>query len=120
MDGASSGLDADTVQGVAATNIPRIASGTYSGNGASPRTISLSFTPKIVFILYPGTGGGFAVAIHASKGVILTDSDNIVDTDANHPLVTTNGFIVRTDGSNSIGTNTNGITYTYVAFGTLA
>ena len=70
---------------VAAGTIPKIAVGTYTGNGSrnSFRTITLGFEPKMVMILESGTFStnkgaiavkGFDVKVDSSVGLKLTST----------------------------------------------
>jgi hypothetical protein len=93
------------------TNMARIASGSYAGNGAASRTISLPFTPQIVFVQRTsGDANIWILAGHDAIQLHPTDSNEVSSLTGNVP--TTNGFIVT-----SSGPNVNGSTYNYRAIG---
>lgn len=85
--------------------------GTYTGDGATTKTINLDFTPQAVIVRGAGgtslSGGSLAVTGSPYKGfgnkTVLT--------------ITTNGFIVSKDNNNS-QTNANATNeiYNYIAF----
>lgn len=96
----------------------KVSQGTYTGNNSSNRTISLTFTPKIVFVINQTSGSNFFIgwstvgmAINESGPAITVqtaDSDSV-------PKPTTNGFIVGGSDSSSLNYNSN--TFNYVAIG---
>jgi len=100
----------------------KISSGTYTGNDASNRTISLPFTPKLVFVSF--TRGSDASGINTigwyssnDKNGIYIQNTTISGADNNElrPLPTTNGFIVS--GTNRGFLNSLNKVYTYFAIG---
>lgn len=97
----------------------KIATGTYTGNGGTDRTIALSFTPTLVFIEYVtnATYAISAIGASGSLGVRTTSGTDMVGTAVNNqrPIPTTNGFIVS--GSAGGELNINAAVYRYVAFG---
>lgn len=103
-------------------DMAKIASGTYTGDDTSPRTIALPFTPKIVFIsilsgalwmtiLEPGNPGITSGAKYSSSG---TDGDT--DNAGLQVGLVTNGFRVGGAGYD-VGANGDGFTYNYTAIG---
>jgi len=104
-----------------------ITSGGYTGNATSPRTISLSFTPKFVYVTRLGgstptdsvTGITGYDATAPTLGKYDTSNSNIASYlagDNNSIVITTNGFIVRHNSTYN-GYNINGISYGYTAIG---
>jgi hypothetical protein len=94
------------------------ATGTYTGNDATNRTIALAFTPKLV-ILDAGSNGYLFVS-NVNTGtyghqVPSGSTPQHEAANATRPALTTNGFIVSgTAGSN---TNRNAAPYYYFASG---
>ena len=101
--------------------MPRIMTGTYTGDGAATRTISLGFTPKCVYVCLPqGTissgsdrfFGGFAVTgSPAITGYIG---------DPNPVAVVSGGFQVvyaHPDNARYVMSNNSGQVYHYIAVG---
>lgn len=95
----------EAVAAVTAT-VPKIAMGTYTGNGAASRTISLNFTPKAVFVCtqwgetsyyspgsYYGYGGlaleGHPAQLSYSAGGETTVTDLIIIIDRGFQVVCT-------------------------------
>ena len=110
------------VEAVAAV-IPQIAFGTYTGNGAASQTISLAFTPTVVFVcrmdggLYINSGSG-----HVYGGLALTGNPAYHDYNGTHPSVSivTNGFTVyyqKIDSYSTISSNKEDTVFHYIAFG---
>ncbi|MEG6521151.1 DUF7483 domain-containing protein [Desulfotomaculum sp. 1211_IL3151] len=106
----------------------KIKTGTYTGNGSSSaRTISVGFTPSLVFIttlgksssqvqfsslVYDGTGAAFYdIAYNAA-----TISDEIQSSTNGASQIVTDGFTVCCPTS-SLGINMSGVSYGYVAIG---
>lgn len=101
------------------TEKAKIVTGTYTGNDATNRTISLGFTPKAVLVIpadtvlhdtggnYDNYNGGLAVT-----GKPATDSNN-----QNVVAITDGGFIVRNFRSppSYIWTNSSSYTFNYIA-----
>jgi len=98
-------------QSVAANARP-YASGTYTGNGAASRIISLPFTPAAVFVVSKnGTMRDVGGSMYG--GLAVTGSD--VNNGSGAALsTTTSGFIVY--AGSQAATNQNGGTYHYIAF----
>ena len=94
--------------------VPKIVTGTYNGNGAGSRTIALSFTPKAVLVV-DSTGRMSIVDsyYYAYGGLAVTGAD------ASAVSITTNGFVVRTNGNASprLAANNNNTAYFYLAIG---
>jgi hypothetical protein len=94
----------------------QIATGTYTGDGSSPRTIPLAFTPKLVVVGRTDSDGAsliFGPSTDVGSAVNLPGSGSATQSSANG--TTTNGFIVNS------GTSTDGnwgsISYRYIAIG---
>jgi len=97
--------------------------GTYTGDGATSRDISLGFAPSAVLLLPRGGYssvnshyyGGFALIGHPVRYEGSTDQQNVLS-------VNTDGFTVYyddyVDGSynTTIETNKSGMEYMYIAF----
>ena len=125
--------NADTLAGKAdssalaeiAASIPKVAVGTYSGDGAASRTIPLPFTPKAV-LLCDQTG---RMACNVSKlldqyhygGLAVTGGPLITSGGDTLLAVVENGFTVgyRYDGEGNrhCNSNSSGSTYHYLAIG---
>jgi hypothetical protein len=92
-----------------------VATGTYGGNDGTDRTISLSFTPKLVLIVASNhIHVGFTTAVlYGFKIINATVSTSSANAD--RPRMTTNGFIVS--GSGADDTNSVSYTYSYTAIG---
>lgn len=96
--------------------LPKILIGTYTGNGATERFVELPFTPK-------------AVLVTNSNGQVADNSDplyyygGLATTNCATPALSigTNGFTVRyyinTSKSTFHMTNSNNVTYNYIAIG---
>jgi len=104
----------------AKATIPRIVFGTYTGDGAASRTISLGFTPKAVFVIRQN--GMIYSANTVSGGLALAGSPVKLDTGSRVFLgvsVVSSGFQVYYDTSDkyySSHSNTKGTVYHYIAF----
>ena len=112
----------------ALATIPKIAAGTYTGNGAASRIIPLGFTPKLVFLCtqwgetsYYSPGayfgyGGLALADHPARlsysaGGEVTETDMITIVSSGFQVV-----CVQARGSNAYS-NYNKEVYHYIAIG---
>jgi len=84
-------------------------SGTYTGNGTNPRTISLPFTPAAVISIESNNGSAITYSSNDS-GLAVTGSP-VTNNSGSTISVTTNGFIVTSGGS-----NINTYIYNYIAF----
>ena len=108
----------------AISTIPRIVTGTYTGDGAMSRTISLGFTPKAVFVItahgqvydfYSGRlyYGGLALQGHPLQWINPTVDEKAME-------IVDGGFKVfyntLYNGQNSY-TNVEGTEYYYMALG---
>ena len=123
--GAAVDLKADqTALEAAISTIPRIVTGTYTGDGAMSRTISLGFTPKAVFVItahgqvydfYSGRlyYGGLALQGHPLQWINPTVDEKAME-------IVDGGFMVFYNtiynGQNSY-TNVEGTEYYYMALG---
>ena len=102
------------------TGVAYAASGTYAGDNTSNRTISLSFTPKLVILSGLDNSGVKIVQIGLAVGSaigtqIKHNTSPIVDAaTAYRPLPVANGFQVGDTGNFN---NISGNTYGYVAIG---
>ncbi|NPV70285.1 MAG: hypothetical protein HPY55_06525 [Firmicutes bacterium] len=118
---------ADQLGGVAASAYCRQASGSYVGDGAADRVITVGFRPKLVVLGSDWGGAGFYWGLGSDTGVSCgmyavgttgttgsVTAGEVIDTQA--PIITANGFQV--DGVGGSGwTNYSGKTYSWVAFG---
>lgn len=95
VDGAGSGLDADTLDGLHANGFARAVTGIYTGNRQSSQTINLGFQPSYVLVIIQfGTGGDYR------SGAALPGSPALGRTSAAVGLeVVSNGFKVYYEGS---------------------
>ena len=113
-----------TALAAAISTIPRIVTGTYTGDGAMSRTISLGFTPKAVFVItahgqvydfYSGRlyYGGLALQGHPLQWINPTVDEKAME-------IVDGGFMVFYNtiynGQNSY-TNVEGTEYYYMALG---
>ena len=91
--------------------------GTYTGNGASSRDISLGFTPKAVLTVRDGcmfsdTYGTAALALNGTPAYIANGSGTFTAL-----TILSNGFrVYYTSGQTDIQTNRSGTRYIYLAF----
>jgi hypothetical protein len=96
-----------------------IVSGSYTGNGATNRTIALAFTPKFVVV----QSETVTEAMHLSnvntgtRRFALSDNAYAAGSTTNDfgPGLTTNGFIVS--GNTAATSNRNGYVFHYYAIG---
>ena len=96
----------------------KVVAGTYTGNGAASQTISLGFTPKIVFVA--GTNGRMNESPRTHAGLAYTGHP--AANAGNAPIVTivTGGFQVYMSNNEDLSlpapqTNLNGRAYNYMA-----
>lgn len=90
----------------------RIASGSYTGDGTTPRTISIGFTPVWVQVTIGGAGAGIQMYMGDGNRIVIEDTSNNIQ-------ILTGGFVaggfqVRDDAKSNNATAT---TYQYVATG---
>ena len=91
--------------------------GTYTGDGASSRDISLGFTPKAVLTVRDGcmfsdTYGTAALALNGTPAYIANGSGTFTAL-----TILSNGFrVYYTSGQTDIQTNRSGTRYIYLAF----
>ena len=118
----ASKVDKAALDAVAAT-VPKIAVGTYTGNGGQSRTISTGFTPKAVFVnsFFGGVydyyeGRNYYGGLTVTGGPLKWENDPQNGTVLQ---ITTGGFIVasHTQYSNNSNTNVSGVVYHYLAIG---
>lgn len=118
----ASKVDKAALDAVAAT-VPKIAVGTYTGNGGQKRTIQIGFTPKAVFVnsffggvydYYEGRNycGGLAVTGGPVKWDNTVYEDTVLE-------VVSGGFRVSNTSQygNNSKTNASGVVYHYLAIG---
>jgi hypothetical protein len=95
------------------------ASGSYTGNGATNRTIALAFDPKLVVVVCETAAADMWVSNISSGtyGLIIHDASGSAmdNTNAGRPALTTGGFVVS--GSAANNTNQTSQVFHYFAFG---
>lgn len=91
----------------------KIITGTYTGNGAASRTISLGFTPKFVLLLAGADLGDSNDSWFGGLAVTNSDSYKAFTKTPTVTLVA-NGFAVYYDLNASIFTNQRNVTYNYI------
>ena len=92
----------------------KLASGTYAGNNATGRKISLSFTPKIVYV---GDSAGLtATGTAVTGGVALSGKPATYSGSYKLVEIVTDGFQVNYYQT-YISSNSSGTTYRYFAIG---
>ena len=106
------------IESAIADGAPKIASGTYTGDGKSQQFISLGFTPRAVLVLTKdgliSPGGGYYYG-----GLAVTDSP-VGYNGFNMIRVTDGGFIVcyiLTANNGTFCANAENRVFHYVAFG---
>ena len=82
-----------------ASTVPRVVTGTYTGNGAASKSISLGFQPKVVIIPVSDYYAAALLPGFTSKAGAITSS----------------GFTVSFDSAYIYGTNRSGQSYAYFA-----
>jgi hypothetical protein len=113
-DGAGSGLDADTLDGIHASGLAKIATGTYTGDGGSNRKIVTGFRPRYLYVgttaEITGSYGYFQQAIDLSSLLqifdLATDSTTISTKGSGEPYYITfqaDGFTM--EGASPINQN---------------
>ena len=109
---------AAAVQAVADT-VPKIAAGTYTGDGAATRVIELGFTPKAVYVC-PPNGEVYAWhSYHYYRGGLAVTGAPAGPGNAPTVEIVDGGFRVAFDDStnNKIQSNSNGLVCHYLAIG---
>ena len=103
----------------ALATMPRIVTGTYTGDGAASRNIYLGFQPSAVLVMRSGidlgsSGGGSS----SQKYGGLALRDHKAGDSTGYPVeITETGFRVFEDGTrNYVRTNMSNASYSYVAF----
>lgn len=86
----------------------KIATGSYTGNGAATRTITVGFTPKQVHV-FKTSVRYMAITISTAGGVVNLTGGNYNTTDFK---LVTNGFQVE-----QYYTNENGMAFVWIAIG---
>lgn len=107
------GIDA-AGKGIGALAGTQAISGTYTGDGTTPRTIALASTPKIVFLSKDGTATYSISNIPGGiyGGRFTLTSGEATDNPGDRPTLVTNGFQV-TNGSTNF--NASGVVHRYLA-----
>ena len=99
---------------------PELVFGTYTGNGAASRTISLGFTPKAVLVTASSGLVGYEASgkIYHYGGLALANAPTSIS-GQNVLAVVNGGFSVRNTGDSGdamkIASNLNGTLYHYMA-----
>lgn len=97
----------------------QVVTGYYTGNGVSgqagdqTQTISLTFTPKLVFVMpisYNPASGSVSTALAVTGSPARSGANNILN-------IVTNGFQAHYIYNNPPQTNINGQIYNYIAIG---
>ena len=104
--------------------VPKIAAGTYTGNGAAARTISLPFTPQAVFLCDQAGHTAEDISYLRNKyfygGLALTGAP-VVAGSFTLLTITENGFTVGqyqdTEADYFYNGNASGTVYHYLAIG---
>lgn len=101
--------------------VPKLAYGTYSGNNASSRTISVGFTPKVVFVFSAqGATLLYLSSMYAYWGGMAYQGVSVRSKGGSTVLsIVSGGFKVYflENGNDRIYTNLSGETYYYFAIG---
>ena len=102
-------------------SMPRVAVGTYTGNGTASRKITLSFTPKAVLVL-PQKGPLYeSGSVSRTYGGLAVTGSNVLDGQGTAVVsIVSNGFQVAYYESNSYthaASNQSGTVYHYFAIG---
>jgi hypothetical protein len=111
---------------ISVSNIPDMKyfdTGTYTGDGTQLRTISLSFTPRLVKVyttnnttddslFIPSVNGGFKYNNNTNHLQLVGNVDNTPS--VSYGKLTTNGFIVS--GDSSLFGNKSSVIYYWEAF----
>ena len=108
--------------------IPKIVTGTYTGNGAASRTITVGFTPKAVLVctisglMYTPSGSGYVYGGLALEGhpVQKAKAEGSSVTNYNALEIVDNGFrvyCIQLNEYSAVYCNYNGTSYHYIAVG---
>jgi hypothetical protein len=98
-----------------------VAAGSYTGNGATNRTIPLAFTPKWVVVVCETASTPMYVSDIAASTYGWQIGHNVTPARGSaiatnvYPKVTTNGFVVSGNAANDV--NQNARVFHYLAFG---
>ena len=104
----------DNVSSSITTNTNKIVNyGTYTGNGASSKTINLGFKPKAVFVIQEGT---LMMIANRVFGSLALSSRSAVRLGVTTMSITSNGFTVYQNNSEDVYMNDNNSDYLYIAF----
>lgn len=108
-------------------SVPRVKTGFYTGDGTSPRTITVGFTPSMVMLFETSSAGQSPSSWLMLYAPGAPDANVAIwhkgiSGDPNHAFVsgmgiTTNGFIIGTGGNPGFAGNNNTWKYQWVAFG---
>lgn len=91
--------------------MPKIAAGTYTGDGTYGRVILLEFTPKAVIVWMNGAKQAECNSSTLYGGVAVTDGN------CQAVGITDHGFKVYYSDNISLRSNSSNGSYTYIAFG---
>jgi len=105
--------------------IPKIVTGTYTGDGADSKTISLGFTPKAVYVCRQDGATEYASGNHLHYGGLALPNYPVktANNNVDQPVVSivTGGFTVYyrlyTSSSVQIRSNDSGVEFHYMALG---
>ena len=99
----------------------KTAAGTYTGDGAAQRTVSLPFTPKAVYVCLRNGAVANSSGTNYFGGLAVTGSPAaaMYDTDPSPVAIVEGGFQVAYKALNNhnVMTNDSGRTYHYAALG---
>ena len=105
----------------ASARIPKVAAGTYTGNGSTTRKISLSFTPKAVLVMPQNSRLSDSGSTSMTCGGLAVTGGNVLDGQGTAVVsIVSNGFQVSYYKSNSYtcaASNQSGTVYHYGAIG---
>lgn len=111
--GSGGHVDDHNLIDAALSNIPKVVTGSYTGDASANRVIALGFTPKWLqvsggntYALAPGPNGNFGIRLISNTAVASYNSSS-----GSYPAITTNGFFA---GSSM---NASGTAYDYLAIG---
>ena len=96
---------------------PTLVTGSYVGDGSLTRTISLGFTPKIIFLTQRGGTKEGAEGYLTNMGFALTGLAMYTSGGFNYPAlaIVDGGFKVSQSTGYNNGTNASGGVYYYIA-----
>lgn len=101
--------DSKVASDAAAALSGKIVTGTYTGNDAASRTISLGFTPRAVMVVHKsGTMGYQPSQPYAMGGLAVTNGNSDM------VAIVSNGFTVKGGSSWSDSANASDQTYIYL------